>query len=118
MSTLSFLIVCTVLFAPPSIASREDNCTGCIGAGGTASASGGTCGGMITITVEVEPGTCRWIGSDDELLLLGDEINRTAKGLERACTAAAGVWRTIVATDWLELPTTERDERIRRASLG
>ena len=63
--------------------------------------------------------TYRALGSsDDELLLLGDEINRTAKGLERACTAAAGVWRTIVATDWLELPTTERDERIRRASLG
>lgn len=55
---------------------------------------------------------------DDELLSLGDEINRTAKGLERACAAAAGAWRRIAATDWRELPTTERDERIRRATIG
>lgn len=55
---------------------------------------------------------------DEDLLALGDEISRTAKGLERACTAAAGVWRKIAGADWPELPTTERDERIRRASIG
>ena len=89
MSSHSFLMFCAVLFAPLSPASSQGNCAGCVGAGGTASASGGTCGGMVSISVVVEPGQCRWIASDDELLFL--------------CVQTLGC-KTSVTRSWSGLP--------------
>ena len=63
-------------------------CDGCIGVGGTSSASGGTCGGAVTITVTVERGMCRWFwGEEPDLLLCMQtrpckpKVTRTWSGL-------------------------------------
>jgi hypothetical protein len=44
-------------------------CSGCGGAGGSSTASGGTCGGFLSIFVAVGGGRCRWYGTPDPLFL-------------------------------------------------
>jgi hypothetical protein len=66
---LSSLVGLLVSVASPP-ASATQGCIGCIGSGGTASASGGTCGsGFVSITVTVASGRCRWFrGIDPEII--------------------------------------------------
>jgi hypothetical protein len=58
---------CIALLPGRLVPGPQDACTGCIGVGGTASASGGSCGGLVVITVQVEHGKCRWAATDDPL---------------------------------------------------
>jgi len=39
-------------------------CGGCAGNGGSGTASGGACGGMVSISVTVAPGTCKWTADE------------------------------------------------------
>lgn len=50
-------------------------CSGCVGSGSASSSSGGTCGGMVSITVTMTPGKCRWVIGE-----LEDLSCRQAKG--------------------------------------
>jgi len=67
MRSVPLLMCCALLFVAPA-QGPLDNCAGCVGAGGSASSSGGTCGGMVSISVVVESGECHWMPGDDELL--------------------------------------------------
>ena len=74
--------------------------------------------GAVLAHLEAE-WTYRALGCrEDELLDLGEDVNRTAKGLAGASGADRNVWRRIAGLDWFDCPAKERDERIRRAMLG
>lgn len=65
---LGFLLA--VVFHTPLVALAPGQaCSGCLGAGGTSSSSGGTCGGMVSIAIEVERGECGWYQEGDSLAL-------------------------------------------------
>lgn len=93
MSALPWVFSCFALFAAPL--SRPSSppaqaCTGCIGNGGTAVASGGTCGGRVEISVTAANGQCKWFLTDEPLLL--------------ECKSTQGCKTTIVRS-WSGLPT-------------
>lgn len=55
---------------PPSaqLSGPGFGCTGCVGSGSSSSSSGGACGGMLSISVTVTSGKCRWsIGELDDI---------------------------------------------------
>lgn len=65
-----FFLAGTLLLLSPSIAplapaAAAQACTGCTGIGGSASASGGTCGGLVTITVNVQDGSCKILSGEE-----------------------------------------------------
>lgn len=93
MRLLLLLAGPALLFATPLQDPQPNNCTGCVGAGGTASTSGGICGGMVSISVVVESGSCHWSTGTDELLL--------------ECTSAERC-KTTVTRRWSNLPATTR----------
>jgi hypothetical protein len=67
VSSFVLLLVAPVPTAAPPAQSAQA-CTGCIGTGGMASSSGGSCGGFVQISVSVESGQCRWFITDEVAL--------------------------------------------------
>ena len=53
-------------FAAVPNAAALQSCSGCVGTGDSNSDSGGSCGGTVTIEVNVEPGKCRWFLSYED----------------------------------------------------
>jgi hypothetical protein len=85
----SFLLL-SVLFctAPQATAAVPQTCAGCVGSGGSTAVSGGTCSGLVTISVTVTEGKCRWfLGYEDWILRCGQqkgctpEITRSWSGM-------------------------------------
>jgi hypothetical protein len=73
---------------PASPLPVDTGCVGCEGTGGTATASGGSCGGTVTIAVVMIDGACKWTlgGEPGELFcqqITGclPEITRSWSGL-------------------------------------
>ena len=82
-----FALLATPLARPSSAPPQA--CVGCTGNGGTASASGGTCGGRVEISVTASNGQCKWFLTDEPLLF--------------ECKSTKGCETTIVRS-WTGLP--------------
>lgn len=71
MSIPALALVCVFALsasavAPPTSGSVPvQGCNGCLGNASSASASGGSCGGMLTITVNVISGQCKFLGGEE-----------------------------------------------------
>lgn len=64
---LPLLFAFSLVSARPLPAARPAQaCTGCLGNGGLGVQSGGVCGGRVEISVQVEPGKCKWAMTDEE----------------------------------------------------
>lgn len=68
----------------PATLSVAQGCDGCFGAGGGGSASGGTCGGMIDITVTVADGKCKWAAVDSAFLFHCKQISGCETSVTRS----------------------------------
>lgn len=80
-------------FVPPAPAAAPappQACVGCLGAGGTGVSSGGTCAGIVSISVQTGSGQCKWFLTDEPLLF--------------ECRETVGCDTTIVRS-WSGLPT-------------
>lgn len=87
---LKFALLTAILCSLPSSPSvTQVSCGGCVGAGASGSASGGTCGGSVGITVVVMKGKCKWIGDPGT----GDIYC----GKKDPCTPS-------VTRNWMDLP--------------
>lgn len=62
LASLGLSLLC--LSAPALHAPQ--GCGGCRGNGGSGTASGGSCGGVVSISVTIEKGTCKWITEEDD----------------------------------------------------
>lgn len=86
--------LCLIL-APSPRRVAPVQCTGCMGIGGAASASGGNCGGLVTVTVTVANGNCK--------VLMGEEPG------DILCRSSRSCMPTVLRT-WSGLtPNTELD---------
>ncbi len=67
-------------------------CNGCTGMGGSNSASGGTCGGFVSINVVVNSGKCKWFFSPDWMITCRQiygctpQVDRSWSGLDPGST--------------------------------
>jgi hypothetical protein len=69
MSSVSHLAIASAFFflvAPsPKLPLPAQSCTGCVGTGDSDSDSGGSCDGLVQITVTVAPGHCKVLSGEE-----------------------------------------------------
>lgn len=68
----SFFLFSSAAPSAPQLSGAASGCDGCAGSGGSSASSGGSCGSaMVSITVTVTSGKCKWVLGELEDLSCG-----------------------------------------------
>jgi hypothetical protein len=126
---LALLTLALLALAAPAASFRQ-TCSGCIGSATSASASGGLCGGTVSVSISVTNGTCKWVISEDgivccrQILPCNSVVTRTwsnltpGSALELCVTSAAEGRLCVPSVKDAGLLGAGIDTRLRRRSTA